>query len=122
MAKLTARQKKFADEYIITGNITQSAIRAGYSENYADRQGYRLLGIVGMKEYIEEKNKELDAEKIADMQEVKEFWTSVVRNDENTLNERIKASELIAKTYGAFLDRVEQTGDMGVQIEWVDDK
>ncbi|WP_018659897.1 terminase small subunit [Allofustis seminis] len=120
MSKLTARQKRFADEYIITGNITQAAINAGYSKKYADRQGYRLLGIVGMQDYIEERNKLLDAEKIADMQEVKEFWTNVVRDDENTLNERIKASELIAKTYGAFLDQVEQTGDVDIRIEWAD--
>ena len=121
LSKLNARQKKFADEYIITGNITQSAIKAGYSESYADSQGYRLLGIVGMQEYIQERNKQLDKEKIADMQEVHEFWTNVLRSDEYATSERIKVSELIGKANGAFLDRVEQTGDMGIQIEWVND-
>lgn len=31
MSKLTIKQKKFADEYIIIGNVTQSAINADYS-------------------------------------------------------------------------------------------
>lgn len=121
MSKLNARQKKFADEYIITGNITQSAIKAGYSESYADSQGYRLLGIVGMKEYIQERNRQLDKEKIADMQEVHEFWASILRDEENSTSDRIRVSELIGKTNGAFLDRVEQTGDMGITVEWVGD-
>ena len=121
MSKLNARQKKFADEYIITGNITQSAIKAGYSESYADSQGYRLLGIVGMQEYIQERNGQLDKEKIADMQEVHEFWANILRDEENSTSDRIKVSELIGKTNGAFLDRVEQTGDMGITVEWVGD-
>ncbi|WP_186819690.1 terminase small subunit, partial [Halolactibacillus halophilus] len=33
--KLSIKQQKFADEYIITGNAYKSAIEAGYSENYA---------------------------------------------------------------------------------------
>ena len=122
LSKLNARQKKFADEYIITGNITQSAIKAGYSESYADSQGYRLLGIVGMQEYIQERNGQLDKEKIADMQEVHEFWANILRDEENSTSDRIKVSELIGKTNGAFLDRVEQTGDMGITVEWVGDE
>lgn len=33
--KLTIKQKKFADEYIISGNATQAAIEAGYSKRSA---------------------------------------------------------------------------------------
>lgn len=36
---LTIKQKKFADEYIISGNATQSAIKAGYSEKTAGQTG-----------------------------------------------------------------------------------
>lgn len=32
MAKLTAKQQRFVDEYLIDLNATQAAIRAGYSE------------------------------------------------------------------------------------------
>ena len=35
MAKLTAKQQRFVDEYLIDLNATQAAIRAGYSEKTA---------------------------------------------------------------------------------------
>ena len=40
---MTNRQKAFVDEYLIDLNATQAAIRAGYSPNYADREGHRLI-------------------------------------------------------------------------------
>ena len=43
MAKLTAKQQKFVDEYLIDLNATQAAIRAGYSPDTAKEQGYQLL-------------------------------------------------------------------------------
>ena len=43
MAKLTAKQQRFVDEYLIDLNGTQAAIRAGYSPNYADREAHRLV-------------------------------------------------------------------------------
>jgi phage terminase small subunit len=39
VARLTARQKKFCDEYLIDLNATQAAIRAGYSPNSAGAIG-----------------------------------------------------------------------------------
>jgi len=42
LAKLTLKQKKFADEYIISGNATESAISAGYSDNYAKKQSHKF--------------------------------------------------------------------------------
>jgi phage terminase small subunit len=43
MAKLTPKQKRFIEEYLIDLNGTQAAIRAGYSEKTAMEQGYQLL-------------------------------------------------------------------------------
>lgn len=33
--KLTQKQQRFVDEYIISGNATQAAIKAGYSKKTA---------------------------------------------------------------------------------------
>ena len=41
--KLTPKQFKFVQEYLIDMNATQAAIRAGYSEKTAYSQGQRLL-------------------------------------------------------------------------------
>ena len=41
--KLTDKQKKFVEEYLIDLNATQACIRAGYSPKYADREGHKLV-------------------------------------------------------------------------------
>lgn len=41
--KLTPKQQRFVQEYLIDFNATQAAIRAGYSEKTAYSQGQRLL-------------------------------------------------------------------------------
>lgn len=43
MAKMTEKQKRFVDEYLIDLNATQAAIRAGYSVDTAEQIGYQLL-------------------------------------------------------------------------------
>ena len=80
--KLTLKQKKFADEYIISGNAYQSAIQAGYSENYANKNINKLLGNIGVKTYIQNKLKEIDDEKIIKQKEVLQRLTKFARRQE----------------------------------------
>ncbi len=42
--KLTLKQKRFVDEYLLDLNATQAAVRAGYSAKNADKIGPRLVG------------------------------------------------------------------------------
>lgn len=55
MAKLTDKQQRFVDEYLIDLNATQAAIRAGYSTKYADREGYKLVENSRVSEAISRK-------------------------------------------------------------------
>lgn len=122
---MNAKQKKFADEYLIDCNATQAAIQAGYNEKTAYSQGQRMLKNVEVKAYIDEQLERLHNEKTADAQEVLEYLTAVMRGQhtEQTLQligegvqkiadidvsakERIKAAELIGKRYGMFKDNV----------------
>ena len=122
---MNAKQKKFADEYLIDCNATQAAIRAGYNEKTAYSQGQRMLKNLEVKAYIDEQLERLHNEKTADAQEVLEYLTAVMRGQhtEQTLQligegvqkiadidvsakERIKAAELIGKRYGMFKDNV----------------
>ena len=57
-AKLTAKQQRFCDEYLIDLNATQAAIRAGYSKKTANEQGARLLVNVSIQKKIFELQKE----------------------------------------------------------------
>ena len=49
---LTAKQKRFVEEYLIDLNATQAAIRAGYSSKTAQEQSSRLLSNVMVQETI----------------------------------------------------------------------
>jgi phage terminase small subunit len=53
---LTAKQRRFADEYLIDLNATQAAARAGYSARTANEQGARLLANVSVRSAIETGN------------------------------------------------------------------
>lgn len=110
--KLNARQKAFCEFYVASGNATESARKAGYSKRTARSIGQRLLTNVDIQSYIEELNKKVKDNRIADIKEVKEFWTEVLRNKNQKTQDRLKASEYIAKTNGAFLDKVEVKGEI----------
>ncbi|MBP2621133.1 terminase small subunit [Streptococcus panodentis] len=79
--KLTIKQKKFADEYIISGNATQSAIKAGYSKKTARNIGQENLTKPAIKHYLDERLKKLDEAAIADQKEVMRVWTSILRGE-----------------------------------------
>ncbi|EJE97706.1 terminase small subunit [Liquorilactobacillus mali] len=80
--KLTLKQKRFADEYIISGNATDAAIKAGYSKKTARSIGQENLTKPAIREYIAIRLKEIDSAKIADQKEILEFMTSVLRREE----------------------------------------
>ncbi len=56
--KLTEKQKRFCDEYLIDLNATQAAIRAGYSEKTAFAIGSENLRKPLIKERIEKRREE----------------------------------------------------------------
>lgn len=78
---MNERQKKFADEYIISGVAYNAALKAGYSEKYAKARSHLLLENVGIKTYIDERLKELEKEKIAKQDEVMQVFTSILRQE-----------------------------------------
>lgn len=78
---MNERQKQFADEYIKTGKITESAIKAGYSENYANAQAYKLLENVGIKTYIDNQLTNMSNKRIMQATEALELLTSIGRGE-----------------------------------------
>lgn len=58
MAKLTAKQQRFVEEYLIDLNATQAAIRAGYSVKTAEQVGYQLLQKTSVSDYIQKRIKD----------------------------------------------------------------
>lgn len=115
---ITEQQQRFADLYLSSGNAKQSYIGAGYKvkDNVAESSASRLLRNVKVMAYIEQQNKALQSDRIADMEEVKRFWTDTLRNEEEDPKHRLKASEYIAKTNAAFIEKQVVTGEMTTNI------
>lgn len=81
MAELTARQKRFCDEYLIDMNAEQAAIRAGYSAKYARGNAHKLVANSGISEYIAKRMQQKEDDLIADQDEVLRYLTAVMRRE-----------------------------------------
>lgn len=79
--KLTLKQKKFADEYLISGNATDAAIKAGYAKRSARSIGQENLTKPDVKNYIAERRKEIESHKIMDAKEAMQLLTSIARGE-----------------------------------------
>ena len=125
---LNPRQEKFAQEYWATGHGTNSAIKAGYSKKTAHVQATQLL----KNPKVQKKIKELEEESRALLQqqfardaiEARKIMFKLMGDNDTPENVRLSAAK-------DFLDRagykptedmnINATGDMGIQIEWVND-
>ncbi len=129
--KLTARQSLFVNYYIETGNATEAARRAGYSEKYANTNAGKILQNTTIKKAITAQMKQREKKSIAKADEVLAFLTKVLRGqvkDEQIVvlgtgggksravkeevkvssRDRLKAAEQLLKRYPATLDKAEQ--------------
>lgn len=79
--KLTDKQKRFCEEYLIDCNATQAAIRAGYSERTAKSIGAENLTKPDLQNYIAELMNEVKKDTIADATEIMEYFTTVMRRE-----------------------------------------
>lgn len=101
--------------------MKKAMIDAGYSENYADRNSKYLMGIIG--EQIRERQNEISSAKIKNISEIQEWWASIMTDDNQDPKDRIKCSELLAKSQGAFVLKVEAEvqAETTINIELVED-
>ena len=121
---LNKRQIDFVQEYMKTNNVRQSAIKAGYSAKTASVQGSRLLSNVKVSAYINAINERLESDKIADIQEVMEYLTSVMRGEKKdqfdldaSLGDRTRAASELAKR----LDVRAKTVNVDCAVTIIDD-
>lgn len=81
MAKLTAKQQRFCDEYLIDLNATQAAIRAGYSKRSARQIADLNMSKHDIREYIDNRLAEKEKALIADQNEVLKYLTATMRRE-----------------------------------------
>ncbi|MEQ7202945.1 terminase small subunit [Lactococcus lactis] len=116
---MTPKQRKFCDEYIKTGNATQSAINAGYSQKTAKSIGAENLTKPDLKKYIDSKLKSISDNAIATAEETLSILTKIVRGEHTEqvitaegdvidkhpdTNQVIRASSEILKRYPLVQD------------------
>ena len=92
MTKMTAKQQRFCDEYLLDLNATQAAIRAGYSKKTAAVIATENLKKPNIVEYIEKRMAEKEKTLIAEQDEVMKYLTAVMRR-EMTENVVVTVSE-----------------------------
>ena len=105
---LTPKQQAFADYYIECGNATEAAKRAGYSENNVGENAAKTLKNPNVSAYIAERMEEHARKRVADANEVIEFYTAVMRGEvkdqfglDASLSDRLKAGDSLMKRYMA---------------------
>jgi len=102
---MNQRQKAFCEAYAMSGNATEAAKQAGYSPKTSYSIGQRLLKNVEVLDYIRQLREEINAEQIAEVEEIRRFWTDILRDEKSKPKDRLKASEYLGRTFGVFLEQ-----------------
>jgi len=109
--KLTYKQSKFAELW--TGNATETAKLAGYgSPKYA---GILCMKNVTICHLIKEKREKEEKPHVATRIDRQAFWTETMQDSEQKIEARLKSSELLGRSEGNFLERVQHTETLGVE-------
>jgi phage terminase small subunit len=113
MEKLTLKQKKFCEFYVGSGNASEAARLAGYSAKSAYAIGEQNLRKYEVVEYINSLTKAMSDERIATATERQRFWTAIMRGQLPEVESlQLKASEILAKAQGDFIQKVEVTSEL----------
>lgn len=117
---LTAKQIAFCNEYILDFNGKQAAIRSGYSENSASESACENLTKPHVKEYVEllleKQTSTINQERARLKKRLEKIAYS--EDEETALRDKIKATELLGKHLGMFIERLELSGQGGEPIEF----
>lgn len=108
--KLKPQLKLVATYYMgeCAGNAEAAAVKAGYSPKYARGNAYKLVARKDVQEYIaylkylQETNPASPTLHIATINEIQGFWTNIMNSTLERTENRLRASELLAKAQGAF--------------------
>jgi len=120
---LTAKQLLFC-KYIKLGMVQSAAYKkAGYkgTGNTAEVNSTRLLRNAKIVDYMALLGQKIEKNTIASIAEVQEYWTGYIRQsgeDEEDVapKDRLKASELLVKSKGGFIDKIEAKEEVTIKL------
>ena len=109
--KLSKKQLLWIDEYIKTDDYTTASRNAGYKGNDNSLRHIGYENSKRFKELINSRRQELyekmTTDNIAELEDIFKFWTKTFQNEDEKMQDRIKASELLAKAKGGFIEKKE---------------
>ena len=107
MKGVSVKQKAFADEYLKCGNAAEAYRNAGYKNfSSASVEANKTLNNPKVAAYIAERQKQIEDSRIADVSEVLQFFSSVMRGEvkdqfemDAALSDRLSAGRELMKRY-----------------------
>jgi len=128
MAKLNERHRKFADYYFKSGNATWSYKKAyevdGKTVKYstAATQGSTLLKRPEVQEYLQSLRDEQVSLSAITEEEIIRQWITIMTDMSYSPKDRLRASEMIAKYKGMFVERVQQEVMTTIHVGFAEDE
>ena len=104
---VTERQKKFAEYYAQCGNAAQSAIKAGYSDKYANTNASKLLQNTTIQEYIRQLSEEAHDKRIITVKERQALLSDIAKDKQNEMSDRIRAIDTLNKMTGEYTTKIQ---------------
>lgn len=98
------KQEKFCRIYLKSLSVAEAAKEAGYNPT----TGYKLMKQPEIKAYITQQLEDLKNNQIAEVKELLEMLTAATRDEHAELKDRLKAAELLGRTYGIFKPKEEK--------------
>lgn len=104
---MNERQRKFAEYYVQCGNAEQAAVSAGYSEQYARGNAYKLVANSGVAAYIKQLSEAAQTARIMTARGRQELLSDIARDEDNAAADRIRAVDTLNKMTGEYTTKVE---------------
>lgn len=84
------------------GNAEKSVIAAGYSPKYARGNAHKIVARKDVQEYIKYLQSTPISREIYDLKQLQEWWTEVIKSGSVKMSDRLRASEYLGRSIGAF--------------------
>lgn len=104
---LSQKHIKFIQAYIVSGNATESAKRAGYSQKNSTQSAQRILGSKTVQAEIAQIRAEVEKETKFDLKRAIEYAEAdrqFARENKNPMAAH-KCSEMLARLHGLLIDK-----------------
>ncbi len=110
--RLTKAQEDFV-QGIIQGLSQRQAYYKAYpnskkwADNSVDSKACCLYNSDKIQKRLKEFNEKVESQTIYNAQQLREFWTNILLDVDSGLSNRLKASELLGKSQGIFVEKRE---------------